>query len=498
MKHLFIIFACCILSINQYAQIGGTPGSPDNVFYWQAVPSGTTNQLRSVFFASGNAGWVTGANGTILRTVTKGTSWVAQTSGTAQTLNAIWIGLSTGWTVGDAGTILKTTNAGDTWTPQTSGTTRTLYSVFFIDNNIGWCSGGTGTILKTINGGTTWVAQTSGTTNSLYDIRFKDASTGIATGNNGVILKTINGGSTWATQTSGTTAGLAGVFSLDYTRASAVGDGGKILLTTNGGSTWATQTSITTNSLSDISFRDSFLGWAVGDGGTIVTTTDAGATWAVQPSGNTSNLNGVFFENGVDGWAVGNNGTILKYGDIRLLPVTIVGFTANAHNQNVILNWQTSNEVNVKHFAVERSLDGINFTAVGIVNATGTTIAQQHYSYSDNATANDIIYYRLKITDKDGSSYYSKIVLVKTLQNGSLKIYPNPVKEMLLAKVNAVKDEAATLQITDMQGKILVQKNIKLTRGINTVSLHVSGVAKGNYIFLVKATSLVKQQFIKD
>jgi photosystem II stability/assembly factor-like uncharacterized protein len=96
------------------------------------------------------------------------------------------------------GTILRTTDGGATWVAQDSGTTNTLNGVSFTDANTGTVVGGGpsgGAILRTTDEGATWVEQDSGTHNGLADVSFTDANTGTAVGDNGTILRTIGGGS---------------------------------------------------------------------------------------------------------------------------------------------------------------------------------------------------------------------------------------------------------------------------------------------------------------
>jgi photosystem II stability/assembly factor-like uncharacterized protein len=55
--------------------------------------------------------------------------------------------------------ILRTTNGGANWVAQSSGTTNTLTSVCFTDANTGTAVGRHGTILRTTNGGATFVEE---------------------------------------------------------------------------------------------------------------------------------------------------------------------------------------------------------------------------------------------------------------------------------------------------------------------------------------------------
>ena len=107
-------------------------------------------------------------------------------------------------------------------------------------------------------------------------------------------------------------------------------------------------------------------------------------------------------------------------------------FAAQQQNNTVNLAWQTTNEVNSSHFTMQRSVDGLTFTAIGNVATKGGG----NYGYTDDlSTINNqqpTIYYRLQMVDKDGSFTYSKVVAVPFIIPHSLfTIFPNPVKETL-------------------------------------------------------------------
>ena len=112
------------------------------------------------------------------------------------------------------------------------------------------------------------------------------------------------------------------------------------------------------------------------------------------------------------------------------LPITLLNFTGTKNNNSVLLTWKTANEINTSHFAVQRSLDAVDFTDIKIVPATPGSVTKT-YNFADNVAAIKApkIYYRLQMVDKDGKFEMSKVVSV-TLANQGLRfiIKPNPAK----------------------------------------------------------------------
>jgi surface protein len=109
------------------------------------------------------------------------------------------------------------------------------------------------------------------------------------------------------------------------------------------------------------------------------------------------------------------------------LPVKLLSFTGQLNqDKTVTLYWETTNEINNRHYEIERSGSGNNFTKAGNVNGTANPNTIQNYSYRDLQKINDIAFYRLKQVDRDGGYEYSNTILIKNTENKSISIYPNP------------------------------------------------------------------------
>ena len=138
------------------------------------------------------------------------------------------------------------------------------------------------------------------------------------------------------------------------------------------------------------------------------------------------------------------------------MPVVLVAFDAKAVGRTARLSWETIGEDNNKYFQIERSASVTGFEAVGRVEGHGTTKQANLYEFIDKTLLNGISYYRLKQVDTDGRFTYSQIRSVIIRENGELVLLGNPVQEQL--RVKGFDGETA-IQISDMQGRIIHQKN---------------------------------------
>lgn len=180
------------------------------------------------------------------------------------------------------------------------------------------------------------------------------------------------------------------------------------------------------------------------------------------------------------------------------LPLTLLSFNATSKNNNVILDWQTSNEDNTSHFDIERSADGINFSSIRNMNAAGNRTFTKNYTYTDNNPINGTNFYRLKMVDVDGDFTYSNIVTVNNdVTQNTFKIFPNPATNILYIQTSG-ENENAVIQIVDLLGRKIQEQKIVLA-GNTSLSLDISNLPKSIYTIILKTeTKTERQKFVKE
>jgi ELWxxDGT repeat protein len=170
-------------------------------------------------------------------------------------------------------------------------------------------------------------------------------------------------------------------------------------------------------------------------------------------------------------------------GNFVALPVRLTDFTVVPRINDALLQWSTRQEINSKNYTVQRSYDGQHFDDIGIVNANGTTSLVSKYSFTDPGIMNSgksIVYYRLKVLDKDGKSVLTNIISLKIKGNTqwSLKLLSNPVNDYVSLLLNDVSGRLQ-LSVRDIAGRIVYTTSMENVNG--QVSLPVT-LQKGMYI----------------
>jgi len=170
------------------------------------------------------------------------------------------------------------------------------------------------------------------------------------------------------------------------------------------------------------------------------------------------------------------------------VPITLLNFKGEKQGAINKLEWTTSTEINNAGFELQRSADGVNFSQLAYVASkaiNGNSNSQLAYSINDVKPLLGNGYYRLKQVDKDGKSSHSSIVLLKGSKPTSLAIssvYPNPsVKELNMVLLSPIADDVKIV-VTDITGKILLQKAVTVAQGDNKVQLNVQSLSQGTYI----------------
>jgi hypothetical protein len=112
-----------------------------------------------------------------------------------------------------------------------------------------------------------------------------------------------------------------------------------------------------------------------------------------------------------------------------VLSLTLISFDALNTGSSNQLNWSTVQEAQLRDYTIERSADGTQFTAIATM-APEQGAATNTYTYTDNNPLTTS-YYRLKMTDIDGTATYSPVKRISLAATPTAAIsvtcYPNPV-----------------------------------------------------------------------
>lgn len=175
------------------------------------------------------------------------------------------------------------------------------------------------------------------------------------------------------------------------------------------------------------------------------------------------------------------------------IPVRVSHFNAVALNDNKTkLNWKVVCYLQYANFEVQRSTNGKDYTTINTFTADRLR-CQSPFSFED-ATFSTLIYYRLKVGDKDGNFSTSKVAValgkVKSFEINS--ITPNLISSNTILSLSSAQNDKAIITINSYDGLVVKRITITLAKGVTDINLALNELVKGNYILLVSTVLEVK------
>lgn len=203
----------------------------------------------------------------------------------------------------------------------------------------------------------------------------------------------------------------------------------------------------------------------------------------------------IFFNFGVTGATAGEK--IYYFDDIRFgastLPVTLISLKAFVVNNSAIVKWISETELNNDHYEIERSNDGMLFTTRGRVNGHGNSSVTTTYQFTDQLTTAAIVYYRLKITDRDGRFTYSPVIILRTdgaANSVNTSVYPNPFINNIKVLITGNEAGVAAIRLLTLEGKEVQKRSMRIQQGDNIAVLNnIENLPKGIYLVEVQTAS---------
>lgn len=166
--------------------------------------------------------------------------------------------------------------------------------------------------------------------------------------------------------------------------------------------------------------------------------------------------NGSSHPNNVYGW--GRVDALAAVNAAIALPVELVDFRASRRNRLALLQWSTATEVNCEHFAVQHSLDAVDWQTIGEKKCTNQSQGLQQYEFTDAATRKGLNYYRLKQLDFSGHTAYSTIASLQFGSETGLHIILRQVDQMAYVEVVGGGEESSwQLDLYAADGRIVAQ-----------------------------------------
>ena len=367
--------------------------------------------------------------------------------------------------------------------------------------------------MRSTNFGDSWDTLTTvvGISGGVCDIAvFPDTSI-ILMGDDGTgIWRSTDSGASWTQVVSSTvspTPGEIPTIAVDYMNPGVAwavkwGDGGGVFKSTDYGLTW---TEIT---------NSDFVGenmWTVhvqvDDSNVLMVgcfsclfvwrSLDGGTTWTkIDIIGRSYQL---FVDDSTTQYAA-QEGGFFKLTRDPPFPVELTSFSASVEDEQVILYWETANELNNYGFYIERSFQSETWVNMGFVEGNGNSNSPKYYTYKDNSVSLAGTYsYRLKQIDNDGTFEYSFVTIVDIATPVDYELkqnYPNPFNPSTIIKFYIPVSSNVKLKLFNMLGQEVAELiDAEITPGIHKVEFNAVNLSSGTYFYFLEANGDNGNQF---
>ena len=146
-----------------------------------------------------------------------------------------------------------------------------------------------------------------------------------------------------------------------------------------------------------------------------------------------------------------------------ILPVTFLSFKGNQQANSNVLQWKVSEESNMSHYLLERSLDGNNFYSVATIKAKNVS-HESTYTHSDANISSS--FYRVRSVDKDGTYQFTHILFMKRESADKMQVIGNPFYNEIAIQLHLSRAGKVQINLYDSKGALIAKEAITASSGL--------------------------------
>jgi hypothetical protein len=180
-----------------------------------------------------------------------------------------------------------------------------------------------------------------------------------------------------------------------------------------------------------------------------------------------------------------------------VLPTEIIVFKGQLINDQAQLNWTSVNEIELSHYDLEKSYDGINFFKTTQVAAKNLANATYHFIDPEKITG--MVYYRLRINGRNDKFKYSQVIMVSKIIYYEFRTVQNPFSDKLAAVVIVPSDGQLALNLYNSIGMVVKTEMIPVKKGLNNISVNgLERLFSGAYFITATFNNeMIKRKVVK-
>lgn len=184
--------------------------------------------------------------------------------------------------------------------------------------------------------------------------------------------------------------------------------------------------------------------------------------------------------------------TFTKDASLTLLATRLLSFSASKVNKDAKLVWSIDQGMDYAAFEIERSKDGVLFEKIGEQTAAQNTSGSRSFVHTDIQMPAGIVYYRIKVLERNGAYFYSKLGVINNKQTEVFEVNPNPAVNDIFISHSNTKTIVANIKINNGAGKtVMMLQKQSLAPGAQ-LKIPVAKLAAGIYYVEIEGEQYFK------
>ena len=184
--------------------------------------------------------------------------------------------------------------------------------------------------------------------------------------------------------------------------------------------------------------------------------------------------------------------------DPTALPIELLDFQGFSEGKNNRLSWHFADTKDLESLEIQKSADGKIFIPLSILIKNEELKNKNDKKILDEYPFT-ITYYRLKMNDINGSSQFSKTIVLISNEAKKIKIIsisPNPTNAFLDIQFENPRQEAVNFEVFNTLGQLVFSE--KMNASTTSMRLNTEGLPTGIYTFKISTSQTsVTHHFLK-
>lgn len=179
---------------------------------------------------------------------------------------------------------------------------------------------------------------------------------------------------------------------------------------------------------------------------------------------------------------------------------TLLNFSGAKKNNGIELKGTLSASHTFDKMYIERGSSASSMWSIAEINISGTSSAAYSFTYFDSSPSDNMNFYRIRLVNSTQNlTEISNTLMVKmdAEEVTGMKVFNTVVlKNDPVIAIQSKDDMQSVLQIFDMSGRVVYNRNVKINAGSNSIDLFNLSAVRGYYVLVVKSDKISTSQKI--